>query len=156
MFKPKLLLAITLIASISTVFGADACSTTIRGSDMITFTDAKNKPVPNILIPASCSNFTINLIHSGKMPKTAMGHNVVIVKASDISSVVKDGMKFGIRRDYLKPKDSRIIAASKMIGGGEKTSVSFPVANIKNDDYLFFCSFVGHDRKMRGKLVIQK
>ena len=93
--------------------------------------------------------------HIGKMPKTAMGHNVVVVKSSDIKGVIKDGMRYGISKDYLKPNDKRVVAASKMIGGGEKTSVKIPVAKIKDGEYLFFCSFLGHDRKMRGKLEVK-
>lgn len=134
---------------------ADTCSVDIKSTDLMTWTDMAGKPIPMLIVPARCNDFTINMLHVGKMPKTAMGHNVVIAKSSDIKGIIKDGMRYGVRKDYLKPGDTRVLAASKMIGGGEKTSVRFPVAKIKDDEYLFFCSFLGHDRKMRGKLVVQ-
>ena len=60
-----------------------------------------------------------------------------------------------MKKDYLKPGDTRVLAASKMIGGGDKTSVRFPVAKIKGGGYDFFCSFLGHETKMHGKLIVQ-
>ncbi|MBR2250972.1 MAG: azurin [Neisseriaceae bacterium] len=151
----KKVLLVLMCSLASSVWAADSCTIDIKGTDLITFTDMAGKPLRRITVPAKCNQFTINMFHVGKMPKTAMGHNVVITKTADISGVIKDGMRYGISKDYLPPKDPRIIAASTMIGGGAKTSVQFPVAKIKNGDYSFFCSFIGHDRKMRGKFEIQ-
>ena len=69
--------------------------------------------------------------------------------------VAIDGAIAGVKKDYLKPGDTRVLAASKMIGGGDKTSVRFPVAKIKGGGYDFFCSFLGHERKMHGKLIVE-
>ena len=154
MYHKKLLFALMWAITTST-WAADTCSIDIKGTDVMTFTDMAGKPLRTINVPARCNQFTITMFHIGKMPKTAMGHNVVITKTADIKNVVKDGMRYGISKDYLKPGDTRIVAASTMIGGGAKTSVRFPVAKIKNGEYSFFCSFVGHDRKMRGKLEIK-
>ncbi|MBQ9683631.1 MAG: azurin [Neisseriaceae bacterium] len=154
MCSKKLFFAL-LCGLASSVWAADACSFDIKSTDVMTWTNMAGKPIPVITVPARCGTFTINMQHIGKMPKTAMGHNVVVVKSSDIKGVIKDGMRYGISKDYLKPGDTRVLAASKMIGGGEKTSVKIPVQKIKDGDYLFFCSFLGHDRKMRGKLEVK-
>ncbi|MBR5939966.1 MAG: azurin, partial [Neisseriaceae bacterium] len=45
--------------------------------------------------------------------------------------------------------------ASKVVGGGESTSVKVPVAKIKAGGFDFFCSFPGHEIKMHGKLTVQ-
>ena len=147
-----LLLSIGLF---STAVWADECSYDLTGTDAFYFQDNQGEVVKQIAVPSSCTDFTINLRNGTKMRKTAMGHNVVIAKSNEIKSIIKDGVRYGFRDGYLKPGDKRIVAASKMIGGGEKTSVRFPVAKIKDDNYDFFCSFMGHDRKMRGKLVVE-
>lgn len=134
---------------------ATGCSFDLKGTDTMTFTDAAGKPVPEIVVPASCQDLTINFEHTGKMPKTAMGHNVVIAKAADVRAVATNGIKAGVQGDYLQAGDPKVVAASKMVGGGEKTSLKVPVAKIKEGGYDFFCSFPGHEIKMHGKLTVK-
>ena len=124
------------------------CATTIEASDAMQFNaDA-------IAVPASCAQFTINLKHVGKMPLAAMGHNVVISKQADMAGIAADGMS--IAPEHIKPDDARVIAHTKMIGGGESTSVTFDVAKIKDGGpYEFFCSFPGHLALMKGSIVVQ-
>lgn len=43
-------------------------------------------------IPKSCSTFRVTLHHAGKLPKLVMGHNLVIVKKSDLDAVANDAM----------------------------------------------------------------
>lgn len=126
------------------------CATTIEGSDAMQFN------VGSIAVPASCSEFTITLKHTGTMPVAAMGHNVVIVAMADMQSVAADGIGAGAAADYLKPGDARIIAHSKLVGGGETTSFSFPVDKLKQGGpYEFFCSFPGHSTLMKGAITVE-
>ena len=130
---------------------ATGCSFDLKGTDTMTYTDAAGKPVPEIVVPASCQDFE----HTGKMPKAAMGHNVVIAKSADVKAVSAAGVKAGVKGDYLQAGDPKVVAASKMVGGGEKTTVKVPVAKIKEGGYDFFCSFPGHEIKMHGKLTVK-
>ena len=83
-----------------------------------------------------------------------MGHNWVLTKTADYTAVANAGMAAGLDKDYLPVDDKRIIAHTKVIGGGESTSVKFPVSKLtKGGDYTFFCSFPGHYGLMRGKLI---
>ena len=126
------------------------CATEIEANDAIQYN------VNSIAVPASCTDFKITLKHVGKMPVTAMGHNVVIAKFADMQSVAGDGMKAGLAENYVKPGDDRVIAHSKMIGGGETTSFSFPVSKLPADGrYEFFCSFPGHAALMKGSIVVE-
>ncbi|MBR7001283.1 MAG: azurin [Neisseriaceae bacterium] len=134
---------------------ATGCSFDLKGTDAMTYIDAAGNAVPEIVVPASCADFTINLEHAGKMPKAGMGHNVVIAKADDVKAVAQNGIKAGLKGDYLQADDPKVVAASKMVGGGEKTAVIIPVAKIKAGGYDFFCSFPGHEIKMRGKLAVK-
>lgn len=126
------------------------CATEIEG------TDAMQYNVSSIVVPASCKDFKITLKHTGTMSVKAMGHDVVITKKSDMHAVDAAGMAAGADAGYVKPDDSRVIAHTKLIGGGETTSVSFPVSKIKGDGpYEFFCSFPGHASVMHGAISVQ-
>ncbi|MFS8138147.1 MAG: azurin [Thermomonas sp.] len=126
------------------------CATQIEGNDAMQFN------VGSIVVPASCANFTINLKHAGQMPVAAMGHNVVIAKTSDMQGIEADGMGAGVASNYVKEGDTRVIAHSKLVGGGESTSVTFAVSKIKDGGpYDFFCSFPGHATLMKGSISVQ-
>lgn len=126
------------------------CSTEIEANDSIQYN------VSSIVVPKSCSNFEITLKHTGKMPITAMGHDVVITKQSDMQGVDTDAAAAGAADSYLKPNDPRVIAHTKLIGGGETTSVSFSVSKIESGGpYVFFCSFPGHSALMHGPISVE-
>lgn len=126
------------------------CATQIEG------TDAMQYNVGSVTVPASCTDFTITLVHTGKMPVAAMGHDVVIAKAADMKAVATAGISAGLDNGYIKADDAMVIAHTKMIGGGETTSVTFPVSKIQGDGpYEFFCSFPGHDTVMRGPISVE-
>jgi len=128
---------------------ADDCSVTVTANDAMQF-DTKAISVKN-----SCKEFTVNLKHAGKLPKTAMGHNWVLSKAEDRQAITTDGVAAGPDNNYLKPGDSKIIASTKIIGGGENTSVTFAVNKLKaGSAYSFFCSYPGHSAIMQGSLTV--
>lgn len=130
---------------------AATCDIEIEGNDAMQF----NKSA--IAVPASCKQFTVKLKHVGKMPKAAMGHNWVLSKAADAQGVAADGIGAGLDKAYVKPGDARVIAHSKVIGGGETDAVSFDVSKLKaGDSYAWFCSFPGHASLMKGTLALVK
>lgn len=127
------------------------CATTIEGTDGMQFS------VGSIAIPASCTEFTITLNHIGQMPEAAMGHNVVVTATSDMQAVAADGLGAGAESEYVKPDDERVIAHTEMIGGGETTSVTFPVSDLQGGGpYSFFCSFPGHLALMQGSIEVEQ
>lgn len=123
------------------------CATTIEGNDRMQYN------VDSITIPSSCSEFTINLRHTGVLPVAAMGHNVVVTAASDYTAVAAAGLTAGADADYVPQGDDRVIAATDMVGGGDSTSVTFSTGSLDSgSEYTFFCSFPGHAALMRGTL----
>ena len=125
------------------------CATSIEGNDAMQFN------VGSITVPSSCSEFTITLKHVGQLPVAAMGHNVVIAQASDREAIATDGMAAGVDGNYVKAGDARIIAHTKLVGGGGTTSVTFPVSKIQGaGPYEFFCSFPGHWAVMKGSIQV--
>ena len=127
------------------------CAVTVDSTDAMQFT------TKSLTVPASCKEFKVTLKHTGQLPKTVMGHNFVLGKTADISGINADGMKAGADANYVKAGDPRVIAASKLIGGGESTTVTIPVAKLKaGEDYTYFCSFPGHAALMKGTLTLAK
>lgn len=126
------------------------CSTEIEANDAMQYN------VGSIAIPASCSNFKITLKHTGSLPVASMGHDVVITRQSDMQAVDQESASAGLENGYIKAADPRVIAHTRLIGGGETASVSFPVSKIKSGGpYVFFCSFPGHAALMHGTISVQ-
>lgn len=145
-----MLVVCTAAGFITSVAAAD-CAAVVQSNDAMQFN------VKSIVVPASCKTFTITLQHVGKLPKTAMGHNLVLTKATDMAATAADGIAAGLSNDYLQPQDSRVIAHTAMIGGGESASVEVSVAKLTPEtDYSYFCTFPGHNALMKGTLRLMR
>lgn len=129
---------------------ADSCSINLKANDAMKFDQRA------VTISSTCKTITINLAHTGKLPAQAMGHNVVIATADTYQAVAQDGMAAGLAANYVKPADPRVIAFTKIIGGGETTSASFAGSKLKaGGAYKFFCTAPGHLGTMTGQLVVK-
>jgi azurin len=140
-------LAFALFCASSGAF-AKTCTASISGDDAMKFSTDR------IAIAADCTEVQLTLKHTGKLPVNAMGHNWVLTDTAAFEPVAKAGMTAGPAAGYLPKNDARIIAHTKLIGGGETTTVQFPTSKLKKGgDYTFFCSFPGHWTQMKGKLA---
>ena len=138
-----LIIAACLLASSGLM--AQQCEVVLNSDDKLQF-DQKD-----ISVSANCSEVTLTLIHTGKLPRNQMGHNVVITETANFQDVAQASAGAGLDNDYVVPGDKRILAATKVIGGGEETSITFDVSGWdKTGDYTFFCSFPGHFAIMNG------
>lgn len=142
-------IAVASIVMAAPAFAAD-CTVQVEANDAMQFN------TKSIDVPKSCKNFTVQLKHVGKLPKASMGHNWVLAKTADVEAVEKDGIAAGLAANYVKAGDARVIAATKLLGGGESDSVTFDVAKLKaGEPYTFFCSFPGHKALMKGTLQLK-
>ena len=127
---------------------ANNCELTVEATDTMQF-NAKE-----LTVPASCKEVKLTLKHVGTLPVNVMGHNWVLTKTADVSGVANAGIAQGLDKNYLPANDDRILAATKVVGGGASTSISFDVSALKGQDLTFFCSFPGHSAIMKGKFVV--
>ena len=90
----------------------------------------------------------------GTLPKEAMGHNWVLLKAGT------DAMAFGMASMTAKDKDyigdsvkDQVIAFIPILGPKQSADVTFkaPAAG----EYPYICSFPGHVALMKGMLVVK-
>ena len=142
-----IVIAASLFAAGSAMAGP--CDLEIESTDAMKF----NKE--SLSVPASCKKVTLKLMHTGKLPKASMGHNMVVTTAADAAAVATDGIAAGLPANYVKAGDARVIAHTKVIGGGESTTMDIDATKLKaGTDYAFFCSFPGHSALMKGTLKL--
>ena len=148
----KLFISAAALVLFSASAQAKTCDLSIEGTDAMQFSTKE------LTVEKDCTEVKITLKHVGKLPKSAMGHNIVITSEKDMQPVVTDALKAGLQNEYLPAAgDARVIAASKLIGGGETTTASFKVSALKGGEtYKFFCTFPGHSGIMNGSLVVKK
>ncbi|AEB84756.1 azurin [Alicycliphilus denitrificans] len=149
LWKP-LAMALVVGAGAHAAWAAD-CATEINGNDAMQYDKT------SISVPASCKQFTVTLKHTGKLPKATMGHNWVLAKTADMQGVVADGVAAGLGKNYVKDGDTRVLAHTKVVGGGESDAVTFATSALKaGGPYSYFCSFPGHSVVMKGSLALAK
>jgi len=125
---------------------ADPCKLSLESNDQMQFS------VRELFVPTECAEVEVTLTHSGKLPARAMGHDWVLAKDSDMSAIVTAGLAAGPSRGYLPEHDTRIIAATPIVGGGESATVKFATSLLQpGTHYAFFCTSPGHSTMMRGR-----
>jgi len=151
--KTKLtILALLLICPSLATIGSAAeekvdQTVTIAGNDMMKF------DVVTFEVKAG-SKVKITLTNTGKIPKVAMGHNLVLLKSG--ITAIGFGQKAltsgaGPTNPLPDAVKGDVIAHTKLLGPGESDSIVFtaPAAG----EYEYVCTFPGHFALMRGKMV---
>ncbi|MEM7279837.1 MAG: azurin [Pseudomonadota bacterium] len=143
----RLAITLALLLGTSTVFAN--CTFELEVGDSLEFS------VKTIDVGADCAEVTIDLTHTGSLPASAMGHNWVLSLDADLQDVATAGISAGLDGDYVPAGDARVIAATKIIGGGESTSITFSVEGLSAaETYTYFCSFPGHWAVMKGSFRV--
>jgi azurin len=144
----RTLALVSLLGIAGNAFAADkVCKLEISGTDSMTY-DKKE-----LAVAGDCTQVELTLHHTGKLPAQAMGHNWVLSKTSDMSGVVNDGMGASFADNHIKKGDARVIAHTKIVGGGQSDTITFPTSTLtKGGAYSFFCTFPGHSSMMKGTL----
>jgi len=138
--------ALLFLARVAT---ADVCPLTINATDDMRFEQ------DTLQVETRCTDVEVTLHHTGKLPANIMGHNWVLAKTADVAAVANAGMGAGLANSFQRPGDARIIAATKIVGGGENAVVKFSTAQLERGvSYSYFCSAPGHFSMMKGRLVL--
>lgn len=91
--------------------------------------------------------------HVGKMSKETMGHNFVLLKkGTNVKEFGQEALEFK-DNDYIPENSDSIITHTKMLGGGEKTEITFQAPEKGKYDYI--CSFPGHVALMNGIFIVE-
>ena len=122
----------------------------ITGNDAMQFDLKKFEAKPGETIRLTFKNI-------GSLPKTAMGHNLVVLK-KDVHAL-SFGQKVlasGGSASNPLPKSllGDIIAHTNLLGPGESESITFNTPN-QSGEYEYVCTFPGHFAMMRGIMVVK-
>jgi azurin len=141
-------ICLTLLAVVPVLRADDEKKVEIHASDQMKFDVTSIDAVAR-------QKITVTLINSGTLPKVAMAHNFVLLKAgTDVSAFASAALSHQ-DTGYMPPDMAdKVIAASKMLGPGESDTVSFTAPAAGKYDYI--CSFPGHALAgMRGVLNVK-
>ncbi|HJS35308.1 MAG TPA: azurin [Pseudoxanthomonas sp.] len=141
-------LLVALLAWAPLHAAAKVCNVAIGSNDAMQF-DKKE-----IRIAADCTQVKLTLRHTGALPADVMGHNWVLTTSADLQALATAAGRMPAGSDHVPRGDKRVLAASKVVGGGQSTTFTFSTSALrKGGDYTFFCSVPGHWTLMQGKLV---
>jgi len=138
------------IASALLAFGDNHTQVTISGNDTMQF-DIKS------FNASKGTNFKLTFKNTGKLPKIAMGHNLVILKKG--VSAIAFGQKVlasGGNATNALPESVKgdVLAHTKLLGPGETEVINFKVP-METGSYEYVCTFPGHFAMMRGIMEVK-
>ena len=100
---------------------------------------------------------SLTLKNTGKLPKIAMGHNLVLLKKG-VSAIAFGQKAMGAGANATNPLPDSVkedvIASTKLLGPGESDTVSF-TAPADPGNYEYVCTFPGHFAMMRGTMTVK-
>jgi azurin len=142
----KLLLVLGLVVFGLTSFAQSMVHISVESSDQMKYN------VSEIKVKAG-QKVMLHLKHVGKMPIQAMGHNLVILqKGTNVAEFARNAST-AKATGYVPTGSKSVIAATKLIGGGQETSITFTAP--AKGTYDFICTFPGHFSIMKGKLIVE-
>lgn len=124
----------------------DTIKITLRSNDKMQFDKDE-------IVVFKHQTIILELIHTGSMPKSAMGHNFVLLNNTiSITDYSKKALKKK-ENDYVIEDPEITLAHTKMLGGGESDEITFKAP--PEGTYDFICSFPGHYANMKGKFIVK-
>jgi azurin len=128
---------------------AGSAKITVSGNDTMQF-DLKTFEVK------SGEKVELTFKNIGKIPKIAMGHNLVVLKKGVTAiSFGQKALAAGANATNALPDSVKedTIAATKLLGPDEKETITFTAP--KPGDYEYVCTFPGHFAMMRGVMKVK-
>lgn len=145
----KFFISLVLTLAPAYILTADATKVTITGNDTMQF-DLKTFEAK------AGENVELTFKNIGKIPKIAMGHNLVILKKG-ISAIAfgQKAMGAGANATNALPDSVKgdTIAATKLLGPAESETITFTAPDA--GDYEYVCTFPGHFAMMRGVMKVK-
>ena len=143
----KVLHTLAALLLMGSVFALEAAELTITGNDTMKFDTAAFEVKSGEKVKLTFKNL-------GKLPKAAMGHNLVILKkGTDVPAFATAAM-MAKATDYIAPaKKGDVVASTKVLGPGETEVLEFTAG--EPGEYPFICSFPGHYVMMKGVMTVK-
>jgi len=144
----KIFSLLLLLITPSFIIHAEVKKITVTGNDTLQF-DLKSFEVK------AGDTVELTFKNVGKIPKIAMGHNLVVLKKG-ISAVAfgQKAMGAGANATNALPDSVKgdTIASTKLLGPDEIETITFTAPEA--GDYEYVCTFPGHFALMRGVMKV--
>ena len=131
------------------ILSAEAKKVIVTGNDTMQF-DLKTFEVK------AGEKVELTFKNVGKIPKIAMGHNLVVLKKG-VSAIAfgQKAMGAGANATNALPDSVKgdTIAATKLLGPAESETITFTAPEA--GDYEYVCTFPGHFAMMRGVMKVK-
>jgi azurin len=157
MFIPIVMSAVLLSAPVQAPPAGQAKPAPASSARTVEITGSDDMKYSVTTIPAKPGEtLRIRLISKGTLPKIAMAHNVVVLKAGAKQIDFANAAALARATDFIPPdmKD-QVLAATTLAGPGETVEVTFKVPTTAGT-LPFLCTFPGHFAAgMRGTIVVK-
>lgn len=97
----------------------------------------------------------IILTNTGTLPKTVMGHNLVVLKQGSDLKAFSDAAVTAVATDYIPASMAdKVVAHTKLLGAKQSDEITFKLTEA--GEYPFLCTFPGHlATGMKGVIVVK-
>jgi azurin len=128
---------------------SDVTTVEIQVGDNMRFT-------PSVINARPGEKLRIVLKGMGKIPKTGMAHNFVLLKRGVSPQAFADKSSAARDTEFIVPAlQDQMIIASHLVGPGEESEVTFTAPD-RAGEYVFLCTFPGHFKLgMKGQLIVK-
>jgi azurin len=144
-----LLFSAALLLPVATGLGAEPKRVSISGYDTMKYSVTTIDASPG-------QQVIVELKNEGSLPKDAMGHNWILLKAGiDPASYAKAAANAKAENYEPKALSSKVLAIIPLLGPKERAVTSFTAPKAPGN-YYYLCSFPGHEAAgMKGTLVVK-
>ncbi len=138
---------------------AGSTSATTSVSDIVTVEITANDSMKysiNSIEAKPGQEVKVTLTNIGTMPKSAMGHNFVLLEKGVDPNEFVDAAAATAEADYIpESMKDKVIAHTKLLGPKQSDEITFK-APTEPGDYTFLCSFPAHfNSGMHGVLAVK-
>lgn len=144
-----ILVSAALLVSVATCSAAETKRVSISGYDTMKYSMTTISATPG-------QQFIVELKNEGSLPKDAMGHNWILLKAG-VDPMAYASAAANAKAENYQPKSqaSKVLASITLLGPKERGLTSF-TAPTAPGTYYYVCSFPGHAQAgMKGTLVVK-
>ena len=138
-----------LLLSVATCLGAETKKVSISGYDTMKYSVTTIDASPG-------QQVIVELKNEGSLPKDAMGHNWILLKAG-VDPLAYASAAANAKAENYQPKSQagKVLASIPLLGPKERGVTSFKAPTVPGN-YYFVCSFPAHAQAgMKGTLVVK-
>jgi azurin len=103
----------------------------------------------------TCKEMSVVCKNARKLARSVMGHNWIHMKTSHVAGINSDGMRAGLDKQHIKPGDTLVIAATKVLDPVDPENLKIAVnILVAGQECKFSCAFPGNRGITKGTFSV--